>query len=307
MLTSMNRAAPARSTSLTIRQAVDLARLDWSSEGDPRSPQSVERMGEIAERFARRLASLGIVHIAEVHAGHCESFIEAPSRTGSAPSNSTSRMRRSTLRALFRSLRRCGHDVGDPTLDLELDPRGPDATRPLTTVEVEHCRTCAEAAGSKDLRRSAAWALAEAGALTSEIAQVTIADLDDLTAPTTASLAGTKRLEARTVELTIWGRARLAARLAEMGERGPDSSIVYGGRKPTSSVAAQASACNLISRVLDAARLSADDGVRPSSVRLWRARSLFCETGRIEDAARLLGHWSLDEAAAAVGYDWRAA
>ena len=307
MITPMNRTAPGRSTSLTIRQAVDLARLEWSSDGDSRSFQTVERMGEIAERFARRLDSLGIAEIAEVHAGHCESFIDAPSRTGLAPSNSTSRMRRSTLRALFRSLRSCGHDVGDPTLDLELDPRGPVATRPLTTIEVEHCRTCVETAGSKDLRRSAAWALAEAGALTSEIAQVTVADVDDSTVPTTVSLAGTKRLEARTVELTSWGQARLAARLDEMGECGPASSIVYGGRQPTTSVAAQASACNLVSRVLDAARLGADDGVRPSSVRLWRAQSLFVETGRLEDAARLLGHRSLDEAAAAVGYDWRSA
>ena len=267
--------------------------------------QTTQRMLEVAHRFARRLEVAGVNELGEVTAQACEDFVMAPSRTGGIPSVSTQRMRRTTLRAIFRSARAAGHAIGDPTLDLWLPERGPDGTRPLTTAEVEYCRTCVERVSARDLRRTAAWALAEAGALTSEIAQIRVGDLDDPATPTSVALAGTSRMRARRVTLTEWGRSRLAARVEELGDPAPSTALLaYGGTQPPDSAAAQAATCRLVGCVLAEAGLGAEEGVRPASVRLWRARERFVESGSLEAAARLLGHRSLDETAAAVGYDW---
>jgi hypothetical protein len=40
-------------------------------------------------------------------------------------------------------------------------------------------------------------------------------------------------------------------------------------------------------------------------VRAWRARSIYMENGRIQDAALFLGNRSLDAAVALMGVEWR--
>lgn len=290
---------------LTVEAAVELARGLWAGGDDPRTHQTVLRMAEIATRFARRLHVLGIDTLDQVTPSQCEEFIYARSRTAAVASISTMRFRRTTLRALFKTLRMNGIDVVDPTADLALPPRPDTTARPLTTDEVVFCRTCTKAARSKDLRRPAAWALAEATAVTSEQAAVTVGHLDDPERPTSVTLPGTRRIRPRVVELTGWARSILQARVAELADPRPQTRLVYGGTQHPDSVAAQAAACNLVTNILAAAGLSGEPGVRPASVRHWRARLLFEETGRIEDVANLLGHRSLDEAAEAIGFDWR--
>ena len=44
--------------------------------------------------------------------------------------------------------------------------------------------------------------------------------------------------------------------------------------------------------------------VRPASIAGWAARRVFEESGRVEDAARVLGVRSLDSAARMIGLDW---
>ena len=288
----------------SVAEAVELASMCWTEGTEARSDQTVTRMVEVARRFERRLEAEEVRTLDTVTAASCEAFIGAVGRKGTAPSIATMRFRRTVIRSIFRSVRSVGHAVGDPTMDLYLPERGPDATRPLTTAEVEHCRTCCERPGTRDLRRTAAWALAEAGAITSEIAQVRRGDLDGIVDPKTVALAGTKRIRARRVSLTGWGAVRLAARVLEMDDGDPSTPLAYGGTYPLDSAAAQAATCRLVAGVLAEAHLGIADRVRPGSVRLWRAKEHFAVTGRIEDAARLLGHRSLDEAAEAVGYDW---
>lgn len=290
---------------LTVDVAVELARGWWAGGDDPRTHQTVLRMAEIATRFARRLHVLGVETLDQVTPSQCEEFIFARSRTAAVASISTMRFRRTTLRALFKTLRMNGFDVADPTVDLALPARPDTTARPLTTDEIVFCRTCTKAARSKDLRRPAAWALAEATAVTSEQAAVTVGDLDDPERPFSVTLPGTRRIRPRVVELTEWSRSILKARVAELVGPTPQTRLVYGGAQSPDSVAAQAAACNLVTNVLAAAGLSGDPGVRPASVRHWRARLLFEETGRIEDVANLLGHSSLDEAAQAIGFDWK--
>ncbi|MDP9335736.1 MAG: hypothetical protein M3Q30_20850, partial [Actinomycetota bacterium] len=46
-------------------------------------------------------------------------------------------------------------------------------------------------------------------------------------------------------------------------------------------------------------------GITPSSLPAWRARQTFNDTGRIQDAADVLGVGSLDRAAKIIGWRWR--
>lgn len=295
-----------RQPGLQISVAVGMVKSLWAQGDDPFAHQTLERMGEIAERFARRLHACGTDDLAQITAADCEAFIEAPGRSGESVSISTSRFRRTTLRALFRSLRLAGFDAPDLTLDLELASRPVTTARPLRDEEIVFCRTVAKTARAKDLRRPAAWALAEAGAVTSEQARITLGALDDPWAPSVVSLPGTRRARPRTVELTDWGRRVLAARAAELEVHDDAALLVYGGMREADSAAAQAATCNLVGNVLREAGLARDPLVRPASVRHWRAAAVFAASERIEDAANLLGHRSLDEAAAAIGWRWEA-
>lgn len=296
-----------RSAELEVAAAVGVAVALWAEGDDAYAHQTVVRMGEIADRFARRLAANGITKLCEVTTADCEAFIEAVGRSGSHVSVSTSRFRRTTLRALFRTLRLHDVDAPDLTLDIVLAPRPKQAARPLTADEVVFCRTVVKAPRAWDHRRPAAWALAEAGAVTSEQAMVCVDDLDDPRCPRQVALPGTRRARPRVVTLTDWGRRVLATRLAELDPLGPETLLVYGGRRAADSAAAQAATCNLVGNVLRDAGLAADPCVRPASVRHWRAAVEFDATGRIEDVANLLGHRSLDEAAEAIGWRWEEA
>lgn len=278
----------------------------WSEGADAYAHQTVLRMAEIVDRFSRRLAASKTTKLCEVTSDDCEAFIEAPGRDGVDVAVSTSRFRRTTLRALFRTLRLHDYEAPDLTLDIALPPRPKRAARPLTDDEVVFCRTVAKTPRAKDHRRPAAWALAEAGAVTSEQAMVCVGDLDDARHPSEVALPGTRRARPRVVALTDWGRRILATRLAELDPRGTDTLLVYGGRRAADSAAAQAATCNLVGNVLREAGLAADPCVRPASVRHWRAAAEFDKTGRIEDAANVLGHRSLDEAAESIGWEWHA-
>lgn len=271
----------------------------WRESGDL-TDQTVTRMGEIAWRFTRRLHTIGVKAAAEIDEHTCRAFIDAPTKTGEAPTTATRHFRRVTLRAYFRTARRLGHQVGDPTLDIHLPPRSDRVTRPLTDDEIVLCRTATYATRHADHRRAAAWALAEAAAMTSEIPLIRPSHIDDPTDPMHVLLPGTRRTDPRIVELTEWGAAAIARRLAHLGET--DEPIVYEGAG--GEVARQAAVCKLISIILESAGLT-DPDIKPESVRLWRARSHYNETGDLISTARMLGNRSLDRTAEALGLDWR--
>ena len=62
--------------------------------------------------------------------------------------------------------------------------------------------------------------------------------------------------------------------------------------------------CLTVRDILTRAGLSDDSGVRPASLTAYAARREFDRTGRIEDAARLIGSPSLDTTASLIGYAW---
>ena len=270
----------------------------WRREDD-RTDQTVQRMSEIADRFASRLAATRVFDLYLVGPADCEEFINAPTRTGEFPSIGTRHFRRVTLRALFRTLRSDGVDIGDPTLDIELPPRSPFGTRPLTIDEVLLCRTAAFATRTTDLRRPAAWALAEATASTSEIPHIRGSDVKGLI----VDLPGSSRTLPRRFSLTMWGQAIIERRITELGDK--TLPLTYDGDGTPGEVSPQAASCKLIASVLDTAGLGREPDVRPASVRYWRARAVYDMKRDITGAARVLGMNSLDRAAEAIGLDWR--
>ena len=263
-------------------------------EGHSSPPQTILR------RFVHFLGhGYGVTGLEDVSASIARSFVDAPTRHGRRPTNSTMHARRSALRLLFRVARQEGLVFGDPTLDLELPARSGLTARPLTDDEIALCRSVAvwDLAGS---RRAAAWALAEATCRSSELPCVTSADLALQAA--TVHIRGGKATEGRVGRLTEWGVQRLAERERELDD--PSVPLVYGGR--SRSGAGQVAACTAISDVLLRAGLGAEADVRAGSVAAWAGRRVFEETGRIELAAKALGVRSLDRAAGIIAWDWRA-
>jgi integrase/recombinase XerC len=297
------RGAEATSNGIPGGIADELLTVLGSWAGDPGFAElTLVRMGEVARRFARYVHASGCDSLRNTGTGVCQDFIGAPTRAGSPPTTNTRHFRRTTIRTLLRTLRQLGVDAYDPTIDIVLPPRSGSGVRALTDDEITLARATTFAAALSDLRRPAAWALAEASATTSEIAQLTTVDVIDDGERVTASLPGARSATPRVVDATDWGSRILRRRLLEVG---PGARLVYGGDKHPGAGSAQAAVCNLIGAVLFAAGLSPDPGVRPSSVRLWRAGAELDNTGSIEAAARLLGARSLDTVAAQLARRWQ--
>lgn len=300
----------ARTTSTqhrwALEQELDEVLIRWFLDATL-SEQTLARMSETVQRFANRLAATGVGSFRDVTPAQARGFVMAPLPDGFGPEVHTQHARRTAVRVLYRTLRVLGYDVGDPTLDLALPPRGVRVARPLTEDEVTLCRASAQATpGRRGWMRATAWALGEATAVSSEIAAVRIRDLDHPVWPTAVTLPGTRRIRPREVDLTGWGCLVLTERARDLAERGanPGTLLAYGGSAPAGGAKAQASVCNALRDVLDSAGLSGESDVRPSSLRHWAGRS-YCQQGAtIQAVARHLGHRSLDATAEDIALDW---
>lgn len=277
----------------------------WLTAGT-HSPQSLERMGEVAVRFARRLAATGCNAWAEVELQDCAEFVEAKV-SGRTPSVSTLHFRRTTIRTVFRTLRDLGIVTGEPTVDLILPPRTLGGTRPLTDDEITLLRTAAITTGRDHGRNATILALAEATAITSEIALLHIDDLDNPSDPTAVSLPGNRRSEARTGQLSPWGQGVVARRVRTLDAQPCDGRLVFTGTAGADEISGQASVCNALGVLLSTVGLNLEPDVRPASVRYWAGRTLYDRGAPITEVALALGARSLDSTAIAIGLDWRAA
>jgi integrase len=209
----------------TLDQAGVLARrllLDsWES------PNQAHRVCRILDRFVAFADNgFGVRTPEAVTTEVALAFVMAPTADGTTPSVSLMHLRRMALRLLFRSLRHAGGAVGDPTLDLVLPPRSQLATRPLADEEVTLCRGHAMWSLG-DLRRAAAWALAEATCRSVEIAQIRISDLD--LEARRVWIHGGRTTAPRWGNLTEWGAGQLKRRIETMPTADPATRVVYGG------------------------------------------------------------------------------
>jgi len=251
--------------------------------------------------FARR--AFGVEHLHEVAPEHVIAFITAATAQNSKrPSVATTRLRRWTVRLLFRTARELGLGVTDPTLDVHLPGRTDQAPRPLSDDEVQRCR----AASLLDLsstRLAVAWALGEATARSAEIPHLRVGDID--LAENRIWIHGSAQTESRYGTITQWGAVQLRRRLSEL--RGPHidlnthlAHVGRGNRESRVSFSAQA-----LRETLTRAGLANQGGVRPASLAGWAGVNVFTATARIGTVALALGVRSLDAAARIIDWDWR--
>jgi integrase len=186
--------------------------------------------------------------------------------------------------------------ASDPTLDVVLPPRSGLRARPLTDDEIAVCRS-ASLHSLDATRLPAAWALAEATVRSGELAAIRAGDvsLDGRR----VWIAGSARTGPRWGVLSKWGRRQVCRRLDTIADA---PLVIYCS--DGSAESRQASSCQAIHETLLRAGLAGEPDVRPVSVAAWAGRDAFTRTGRIEDAARVLGVRSLDRAAAIIGWDW---
>ena len=292
----------------TLGAQVEAAIAQWRASGDF-TEQTLLRSQETATRFAARLRAQGVDDMTAVTQAHCQGFLEAMTRNGTPPELATRHSRRVVIRMLFRALRETGVPVSDPTLDLALPARTSRAARPLTDAEVTLGRAATRlgVTGSASLQRAVAWALGEATAITSEISQIRMRDLDDPVQPRWVRLPGTRRTDPRLGELTDWGATIVARQTRLLRDRRLPSAtlLTYRGAGEPGQHVAQAAVCNAIAAVLSSAGLSAEPDVRPASIRNWAGRRLYDGGMPIEDVARRLGARRLDGAAEDIALDWR--
>lgn len=278
-------------------EAVDAVAVALATSGSI-SEQSLERLVELMRRFASYVQTgHGIGELRAVSRACVDQFINAPTNGGRRPSESTRHFRRCAVRLLFRTARELGVADGDPTLDLDLEARSPAGPRPLTNSEIDRCRRNA-LARLEPSRLAAAWALAEAGVRTGELAAITPADLDLEAA--TVRAPGCRSALPRTGGLTEWGVKQLHRRVEDT-QAAPGDSLVYIGDGTAKS--RQAASCIAISTTLVRAGLGDNPLVRPISVTGWCGRRIWEQSGRIEEVASRLGIRSLDRAARLIGLD----
>jgi hypothetical protein len=255
----------------TLDQAVVLARRVLRDSWE--SPNQAQRVCRILDRFVSFADNgFGVRTPEGVAAEVALAFVLAPSADGTTPSVPLMHLRRLALRLLFRSMRQSGVATGDPTLDLVLPPRSQLATRPLADEEVALCRGHAMWSLG-DLRRAAAWALAEATGRSVEIAQISISDLN--LEDRRVWIHGGRTTASRWGHLTAWGAGQLERRIETMPVD-PATRVVYGGSGDVGT--GQVSASVAIGDVLTRAGLAAEPDVRPASIAAWAGRRVMADT-----------------------------
>ncbi|MGB3411181.1 MAG: hypothetical protein WBA45_08275 [Microthrixaceae bacterium] len=283
---------------LTPGNAIRIATSNWL-EAEEFTSSTLERMSEVADRFARRVAHRSSID--GVSAGDCDGFIFAATRDGTEPSIATLHFRRTTLRAIYRSLRYLDILGSDPTLDIQLPPRSSLTTRALADDEIKLLRLCALGRRRAPLRAAVALALAEATATTREIPLIHCADIDLDSGSAVVKLPGAARVDPRDGHLTPWGTSVIRRWFDEPGS----GEHLVPTKGPAGKLPAQAGTCNLFGFLLQSAGLRGEADVRPGSIRAWAGASIHRDTGRIDEVARRLGVRSLDAAADVIGFDWK--
>lgn len=286
----------------TVAAAVFAA---WNRAADTgaMSQQTIDKFSLLVNRFCRFAVAHEVESINDVTPTVVEDFVHARGRDRSGarvePSLATKHIRLSTLRVFFRTARSLGIGCDDPTTVIDLPGRAqPGHRRALTPDEAQLVRFFADLGAHK--RHSSTVALLLAGARTGEIGHLTVGDID--ADKQTARLHGSVKYAERVVPLDDHAATVLAARAAHL-DNDPRQPLCDTGTG--SDAARQARVGMTVGAVLRAAGLSVDPAITPTSLTAHAGTQAFARTGRIEDAARVMGARSLDSAAALIGFDWQ--
>jgi site-specific recombinase XerD len=250
------------------------------------------------KRFVKWCRVNDINDITLVKREEVEAFVNWPTMMGGrarTPGSSTKRNRLSGLRRAFKSLRQMGYEMPDPTIDVvALLDRTFDANV-CSDSDIEKLREGAPI-GLFDSCNAALLALAEAGATNGEVKEVRSSDvnLEDRV----VRLPGNARVDERINELSEWGVMVLRERFAHIS--GDDFVVVNSN----GTQASEASVSQMFRHIASYGNVGRS-GFNINSVRAWRARAIYMESGRIQDAALFLGNRSLDAAVSLMGLEWR--
>ena len=249
-------------------------------------------------RFRKWCKLNGITDITMVRQEEIEAFVHWPVMMGGRarrPGWSTMRNRRTYMRRAYKAARDLGYEIIDPTIDVEVVFDRTVEANLCTADDIERLRE-----GTPVQLFSNTWvcviALAEAGATNSEVRTVRASDVD--LDEGVVRLAGNARVDERINSLTEWGTMVLRERLADLDA---DDFVVTNGDDRQCS---EATVSQMFKHIANYANLGSR-GFNINSVRGWRARAVYEETGRIQDAALFLGNRSLDSTALLIGLEWR--
>jgi len=290
----------------SLDEGVALITSHWASTAEF-TLQSQQRLGQLVAHFSQRSQKMGVAAWDDsITPGLCESFVRSLTTDGKAPSVSLQHLRRSALRAAFRTGRSLAFWLGDPTIDLTLDARSQCHTRPMTDDENTLLQMFAVADDYWDTRQPSAIALGQATLRTSEIPLSCIDHVDDEKNPTRIWTPGAGRTLPRYCYLTPWGQGVVKGRIASLRKAGATGStpLAYEGHNPAGA-SGQASSCQAIGDVMARAGLSREADLHPHSVVARAGRIIYEETSDIEETARRLGCKSLDRAAEMIQLNWR--
>ncbi|KRQ17906.1 integrase [Mycobacteroides chelonae] len=287
----------------SVATSVDLVVSDWALDG-AMSTQTLDKFTLLARRFIGFAAAHDVTTLDAVDHGLVAKFVAAKGRSRHgevAPAAvATMHNRRAALRAYFRTARRLGLVLHDPTTDIDVPDREASALRSLTDDEAVLVRLFSEHA--TPTRHAATTALLLAGAHTSELGHIRISDID--TDASTVWVHGSTKHRARTLALDTWARRVVDQRIAYLTAHGAAGEAILCTGADGSDAQRQARVCVTVRDVLTRAGLTGTAGIKPSSLTAYAARRVFEDTGRIESAAKLIGSGSLDSTAALIGYQW---
>ena len=265
---------------------------------DNREPSVRRQSVAHIRHFVRWCKNHDIDDIQNIRREHVEAFVKSATNGGGIPRKpgmSTQRNRMGGVRSAFRASRQVGYELPDPTIDIVILIDRTIEACICTDADIEKLRD-----GSPqelfDSSYAALLALAEAGASNGEIREIRVGDID--LDEGVVHLPGNARIDERSNPLTEWGIALLRARLERLG---PDDFVVWNayGAQPSEATISQ------MFRQIASYGNVGRRGYSINSVRGWRARAIYMETGRIQDAAIFLGSRSLDSTVAMIGLEWR--
>jgi hypothetical protein len=174
--------------------------------------QSWSQMLQEISRFTRFLETEGVACLEAVSVELTREFIQQPIRDRAGrwaePGSSKLHSRRGAIRMLYGTAYDLRLVTRDPTRFIKLPARDYGDVRPLADDEILLGRQWTRAK-LVDTAHAAAWALAEASATTTELASVTIRDLD-LAAAQVWLHGNEKKREPRWGALTEWGVEQIA-------------------------------------------------------------------------------------------------
>jgi len=250
------------------------------------------------KRFMKWCKQNDITDITMVRQGEIESFIHWPVTMGGRsrrPGWSTMRNRLGYLRRAYKAARELGYEIIDPTIDVVvLFDRTVEANL-CTDEDIKRLRDGAPLE-LFDVSWASVEVLAEAGGTNGEIRSVRVADVD--LEEGVVRFAGNARVDERINPLTEWGVMVLRERIANLGT---DDFVVTNGDGHQCS---EATISQMFKHIANYANLGSK-GFNINSVRGWRARAIYEETGRIQNAALFLGNRSLDSISLLIGLEWR--